>query len=150
MSTDQIKLAYLVLEHKYPEQLLRLINRLNSENSTFFIHIDRGSNFSDFRDVFNEFPSSKIRLIQRERSRWGSLGLVKAALNGFNEVVRTAEKFDYIVLLSGQDYPIKNNSYINNFFQRNYGKNFIEFFSLPTDQWFHGGMDRINHMGVCT
>ncbi|MGF1986665.1 MAG: hypothetical protein RMY62_002115 [Nostoc sp. ZfuVER08] len=36
-----MKIAYIILAHKYPEQLKRLIHRLNTENVSFFIHIDK-------------------------------------------------------------------------------------------------------------
>lgn len=49
----------------------------------------------------------------------------------------------YCVLMSGCDYPIKTNEYILNFFQNNYGINFIN--SLPvTEVWGEkNGLSRI-------
>ncbi|MBN3879805.1 MULTISPECIES: hypothetical protein [unclassified Nostoc] len=35
-----LKIAYIILAHKYPEQLARLIHQLNTKDVSFFIHID--------------------------------------------------------------------------------------------------------------
>src|SRR4029077_18392690 len=49
--------------------------------------------------------------------------------------------FDYAILLSGQDYPIKTNGHIKLFLSQNMGREFIE--SFPVDEpnrWSnHGG-----------
>jgi hypothetical protein len=36
-----MKIAYVVLAHRYPDQLIRLIHRLNTENASFFVHFDK-------------------------------------------------------------------------------------------------------------
>jgi hypothetical protein len=58
--------------------------------------------------------------------------------------------FDYIVLLTGQDYPIKSNKYIHDFFEKSNGKSYLEYFSLPNKIWKseNGGMDRINYWNL--
>ncbi len=67
-------------------------------------------------------------------SIWGSLGVVKAALNGIREVVKD-HRPGYTILLSGQCYPIKSNEYIYSFLKDNYGYNFIQGFELPDPRW---------------
>ena len=36
-----MKIAYIILAHHYHEQLDRLLSKLNTENISFFIHIDK-------------------------------------------------------------------------------------------------------------
>ncbi len=60
------------------------------------------------------------------------------------EIINFKENLDYIILLSGQDYPLKNNDYIAKFLNKNYGKEFIEFEPLPRKKWIEGGLNRIN------
>ena len=43
-----IKLAYIILAHKYPSLLSRLVNKLNSQNVGFFIHIDKNIDVKPF------------------------------------------------------------------------------------------------------
>jgi len=36
-----MKIAYIILAHKNPDQIKRLVLRLNTEGTSFFIHIDK-------------------------------------------------------------------------------------------------------------
>lgn len=36
-----MKHAYLIVAHQYPEQLVRLVDRLQSPDARFYIHIDK-------------------------------------------------------------------------------------------------------------
>lgn len=42
--TGKIRIAYIILAYKLPEQIIRLVNRLNTPESSFFIHIDSRTN----------------------------------------------------------------------------------------------------------
>jgi hypothetical protein len=46
-------------------------------------------------------------------------------------VKKSPKKFDRILLLSGQDYPIKSNDYINRFFETSPHSDFINYFPIP-------------------
>jgi len=134
-----MKIAYLILAHKNPQQLSRLINKLESRNTKIFIHIDKKSNIKQFKRIIS--PYVKI-IPQREDGKWGRIGLVKAMISGLKVIAK--EKFDYVLLLSGQDYPIKSNEVITQFFEINNGKSFMHYFPIPSKDLPNGGMDRIN------
>ncbi|OLS13519.1 MAG: glycosyl transferase family protein [Promethearchaeota archaeon CR_4] len=51
--------------------------------------------------------------------------------------------FSHIILLSGQDYPIKSNQYIHDFLARNKEREFIAFYPIPNNFWTNQGLDRI-------
>lgn len=135
--------AYIILAHRNPMQLLKLITRLEDGKSTFFLHIDKKVSLQQFKPVIDY--SSKIHLVNRERSDWGSLGLVKATLNGL-QAVHDHKTFDRIILLSGQDYPIKSNEEIDHFYKSSKHSVFIEYTTVPDyKRWpSGGGMYRIN------
>ncbi len=42
-------------------------------------------------------------------------------------------------------FPYKSNAHSTAFLQKNYGKEFIETFKIPTDNWFEKGINRIEH-----
>lgn len=121
--------------------LVRLVERLSSPCSDFFIHIDKSKKLSPFKTGLTKIKEndSKIKFVKRYKSPWGSIGLVKATLNSFLEITKSSNKYDYIVTLSGQDYPLAKNSSINNFFEENYGNNYISYFPCVYDpqqeQW---------------
>jgi hypothetical protein len=134
------------MTHKDPRQLHRLISRLNDGASSFFVHIDRKVDISPF-EIIKEFGAI-IHFIDRFDSTWGSLGLIKPFLSGLKAVKDCSEKFDRILLLSGQDYPIKSNEYINDFFKNSPHSVFINYFPIPSyTKWpgsDRGGLYRVD------
>jgi hypothetical protein len=89
-----------------------------------------------------------VYFLDRHICYWGGFGHVRVSIKGINELFRKKIPFDYAVLLTGQDYPIKTNEQILEFFQRNNGKSFMDYFPLPTDQWLNGGLERIERWHV--
>lgn len=142
-----MKIAYIILAHQYPEQLTRLILRLNTPTVVFLVHIDKKVNDGLYEQVthqLNHFVN--VHFLKRYKSYWGSFAVVQAILEGIKEIVENSIPCDYAVLLSGQDYPIKSNRYLEKFFSDHQGKSFINHFSLPAPPgWQNGGMDRIEY-----
>jgi len=136
--------AYIILAHKQPEQLYRLVEKLDDSSSTFFIHIDKKKSISDFNNLL--FFGSKVQFIDRESSNWGEIGIIMAILNALRAIKEFNKKIEHIILLSGQDYPIKSNDYINNFFSTSPYSVFIEYWTMPNFEIWKGsgGMSRIN------
>ncbi len=139
-----VEKAYIILTHKMPEQLLRLVESLDDNESTFFIHIDIKSNLEDF-DSLKKF-GAKVQLVKREDSQWGKMGINIAVLNGLQAIQTFDKKIERISVLSGQDYPIKSNDYINHFFANSPYSVFIEYWRIPNFEIWkkRGGMDRID------
>lgn len=54
--------------------------------------------------------------------------------------------YDYITLLSDQDYPLTNNETIVQFLSENKGKQFVHWFKMPcTNLAGDGGMDQVQY-----
>ena len=139
-----MKIAYIVLAHNNPKHLQRLVNRLSFDNSFFFIHIDKKKDLNSFSLILEE--SKNVAFIKkREDGQWGDIGIVKATINALCEINDHVINFDRIVLLSGQDYPIKSNQEIVEFFSKNKEINFIEHTPFPVEKLTFGGLHRINH-----
>lgn len=139
-----MKIAYIILAYNKPAQLGRLIKKLNHKDCAFFLHIDKKSKFEDFKNELENLPvDTELTLLPRTKVYWGAFGMVQATLSGLNLIVNE-HKFQRIILLSGQDYPIKSNVYINEFFESN-ENNYIPYFSLPSEEWDLGGMKRIQN-----
>ncbi len=137
-----MNIAYIILAHKYPRHLGRLVEKLTYKQNHFFIHIDARAKMEDYTAVlpFDE----KIHYVQkREKAVWGSFRLVQATLNALEEVNRLPVDFDFVCLLSGQDYPVKSNAFIEAFFSARAGDNFMTYRTLPSEGLNYGGMHRI-------
>lgn len=127
-----MQLAYIILAHKNPVQLRRLLLALHDGDTTpsFFVHIDKNvpqAQWEAFRRVLGELKHLDITWLKREKGAWGELGLVLATLNGLKSVLASARQYDHILLLSGMDYPIKSNADIGRFLAQHRGKNLIHY-----------------------
>lgn len=120
---------YLILAHKNPLQLSRMIERLDDGASKFFIHLDAKTPIEPFAACLE---GAHIRFIdKRERCVWGDFSIVRATIH----LMEAASKEQGIfILMSGQDYPIQSQGYINDFLESNKGFDFIEIEPLE-EKW---------------
>lgn len=132
---------FIILAHKNPKQILRLIHRLDDGESYFYIHLDMNVDIGPFVTEFTD--QSKVRFVEkREKGTWGDIGIVKATINSMNEILADKRK-GYCILLSGQDYPLKNNVSINSFLDLYKGTDFIDL--LPAEEvWPQKWYSRLN------
>jgi hypothetical protein len=137
-------IGYLLLAYQKPLLLARLVDRLNSAESAFFIHIDKRREIIPFEDALRNIPSARITFVRREVPAWGTLGAVRATLNGLRAALNSSPRPDYLVFLSGQDYPIKSTKYVREFFERNRDRNFIDFHDA-TEERYQPSLVRVDH-----
>ncbi|WP_152588578.1 beta-1,6-N-acetylglucosaminyltransferase [Nostoc sphaeroides] len=144
-----MKIAYIILAHNYPQQLGRLLSKLNRDDVSFFIHIDKKADSKIYDHIWTQFNDFKnVFFIKRYNSGWGSFDAVRATLEGIKLIIETGTYFDYVIHLSGQDYLIKSNTEIRKFLQNNQGREFIEYFPLPCSKWRGGGLRRIEYWHI--
>ncbi|WP_264553464.1 beta-1,6-N-acetylglucosaminyltransferase [Flavobacterium sp. N2038] len=124
---------YIILAHRYPNQVKKLIQKLTCPDAFFYVHIDKNVLIDPFFEELDDLPNVSF-VAQREEGIWGDLGIVIATLNALKQIL-SDKRSGYCVLLSGQDYPIKSNDDIKLYFKTNIGKDFIDIFSLPTKYW---------------
>ncbi|MBB6003592.1 beta-1,6-N-acetylglucosaminyltransferase [Arcicella rosea] len=125
-----MRIAHLILAHANPSQIQRLINRLAHPNADFYIHIDLKTEISPFLSL----ASKQVTLITNRVSvYWGAYSIVQATVNSFEEILASPTKYDYINLLSGQDYPLKSTDEIYAFFEKNPNKAFMHTLSVATE-----------------
>lgn len=120
---------YLILAHKNPLQLGRMIERLDDGASKFFIHLDAKTPIEPFTTCLE---GGHIRFIElRERCVWGDFSIVRATIHLMEAASKEQGVF---ILMSGQDYPIQSQGYINDFLQCNKEFDFIEIEPLE-EKW---------------
>jgi len=145
-------IAYLIMGHRHPDHILKLIGSLRDSTSFFVIHIDKRASdsvYAPLRDYAARDPD--VFLAERIRCYWGGFGIANATIECMKMAVKTNRDFDYAILLSGQDYPIKGTGQIAEFFEKNKGKEFIEFFPLAKpNRWsdfagYYQAMKRVQY-----
>lgn len=124
-----MKIAYLIVAHNNPLTLGRLINRLNSENATFYVHIDKKSDIENFQSLQRD---NVIFCRHRLAVYWADFTQVEASLGLIDFALHSKPDLDYLVLLSGVDYPIQTTKYIEQYFLENAGAEFINMVKMPS------------------
>lgn len=125
-----MKIAYLILAHNNPNHLRRLIRSISSPNAIIYIHIDKKSRIEYFKKYCD---SSIVYLKKRIPVYWGDFSTVQAILLLIGKALSTRIPFDYLILLSGNDYPIHSTQYIENYLKINEGKEFINCVPMPNE-----------------
>ena len=138
-----MNINYIILAHKAPVQLQRLVSRLMDKDVHFFVHVDLKSKLQEFKQVL---PESDVLtyVADRQNCRWGDLSLVDAVIASFRELVnKNIEGF--CVLLSAQDYPLRSIAYIKDFFEQHANQNFISIYPIPDPkkETEGGGLERL-------
>ena len=110
-----LRIAYLILAHKCPAQVVRLVQRLQDPGRTFVIHVDRNSPTAEWNAARSMLSQSNVLWAERVACSWAAFSLVEATLNCITALQTAAIEADFVVLLSGQDYPIKSNEQIESF-----------------------------------
>lgn len=135
-----MRVACLIMAHKDPLQIERLLKKFNHPSFDFYIHLDKKINkkrFGFLEDL------DRVHFIQKRiKVRWASFSFVKAILSSFQEIFSTGIDYDFVSVMSGQDYPIKPISTIHSILEDNIGKNFICF--EEHGEWWSHAITRIN------
>jgi hypothetical protein len=101
-----MRIAFLILNHRAPAQLLRLIKTIRRElpDSPIIVHHDEFA--ADLSRSLLDFDDNAFLLTTGTPISWGDFGVVDAYWQCLSWMCGNVD-FDYVVLLSGQDYPIK-------------------------------------------
>ncbi len=126
-----MKFAIIIVTYTSPNQTKRLISSLNNGDFDFYIHLDIKVDLETHRELF-DMPNVYF-IKKRIDIRWAGYTTAEAALNSLREINATGKKYDFISLISGQDYPIKSAAYISDFLRSNTGKEFMSFKYFNTE-----------------
>lgn len=118
-----MKHAFLIMAHNNIEILNTMLHLLDNVENDIFIHIDKKTKHYH---IWKGNKSLIIILNKRFNIKWASNSQIKLELYMFTEAFKHGP-YLYYHLLSGVDMPIKSNKYIHDFFNKNYGKEFVGF-----------------------
>lgn len=124
-----MKIAYLVFAYKNPKLIQRVVKRLEGEDSAFFIHIDAKCDITPFLALRGK---NLVFTDDRRVVYWAEFSGVEAILALMQQALAANVKYDYFVLLSGSEYPLKSREYIHQFFGNKHGQEFISMAKMPS------------------
>ena len=123
-----MKVAYLILAHRNPRLIKKAVECLSCEGISFFIHIDAKVDISQFDSIRGE----NVFFIDKRIA--GVLGRIfsnRSDISAIQEALAAPERYDYLVLLSGSDFPLRSGRYVRSFLEKHQGHEFITMFKLP-------------------
>jgi hypothetical protein len=135
-----MKLGAIVLAHRLPEQVAGLVSALRHPDLRLYLHVDARVSISPFLAALGGGLATNVTVLPRYAHIWGSTAIVDATLAGLASAVQ--EDCDHVVLLSGQDFPLRPAAEIVSFFEGAGDRSHVAHWELPTDRWRFGGRDR--------
>lgn len=102
-----MQIAYLITAYNNFNHLITLIKKIKVDNSRVYVHIDKKTIIPDFFTIFSENEENLI-VIRTVKVWWGGWSHQQAILDLIS--VARKDKPDYYVIMSGQDYPIRDRS----------------------------------------
>lgn len=121
-----MRIAFLISAHDNPAHLHKLLKRLSHPEHYLFLHIDKKSSLNP-----SDFLGSNVTVLKdRKLVNWGGFSQVEATISLITSALKQ-DKFDHFVYLSGADYPLRSNKYIQDFLMKNKGKEFLNICKMP-------------------
>lgn len=119
-----MQIAYLVITHTDPEFIRRLAEKVTRcTTNHVFVHVDGKIAIDGFERALAGLSNVHL-LKERKAVYWGGYASIEATILLLSAAAG-AGKFDRYVLLQGLDYPIKNNTEIDEFFEAHADTEFI-------------------------
>lgn len=109
-----MKIAYLITAYNNFNHLIKLINKINVDDSCVYVHIDKKTIVPDSFTLFAK-KTKNLTIIRTQKVWWGGWSHQQAIL----DLISTArnDSPDYYVIMSGQDYPIRDRSALIELFE---------------------------------
>lgn len=111
VSTKQMKIAFLlILNGRSVMQIMKLLAAIYSDKHIYYLHIDKRDDYLFEQFIGLENIYTNIFLVRnRFVTIWGSPKLLEMILDSMQQLLQQhRQDFDYLMNLSGSDYPIKS------------------------------------------
>jgi hypothetical protein len=100
-------IVFIIASHRNPAQVVRLVRRLLADlpAARVVIHHDRSISTLERESL----PHDGVDLIDPPIAvRWGDASQVRATVRCLDHIVRVLPEYEWVVFLSGQDYPVRH------------------------------------------
>ncbi len=123
-----MKIAFLISAFTDAPHLLRFVNSLPSD-SDCYVHIDASYDVKPFVDLLRSCDNRQGRVVfieKRTKVMWGSFTQVRFQMELIRAALGSCTHYDYLFMLSGQDYPVWSNQHIASYLTEHKGRNFLQ------------------------
>ena len=125
-----MKQAFLICAHQDMDQINRLVAQLCDPDFLVYVHLDRNSTLDPGR-----LHPQALPVRARVAVRWGHVSQVEATLASVRQILHEAPRFDKLLLLSAQDFPLLSNDGLKASLARMRGRELIETAPIAPDGW---------------
>lgn len=130
-----MRVAHIIVAHQNPGQVRRLVEALAHEQADVYIHLNKLVAMPDYAHLA---ALPRVRFVRKRRVvYWASYRFTEAILQSIREVLATGIAYDFINVLSGQDYPIKPTEIIHDFLAGQVGRSFLAYEPEGSAWWAH-------------
>lgn len=133
--------AYLIITHNEFELLKILMKQLDYANNDIYVLIDKKVKNFDKSEITEQIKNANISFVERINIHWAGVSLIDAELILLKNAIQ--KHHDYYHLISGVDLPIKSQKQIDEFFEKNKGKEFVSFDSKACET--NNFLDRVKY-----
>jgi core-2/I-Branching enzyme len=135
-----MRVGFIVCAHRGPEQVALLLSVLRHPRARSYLHVDSRVAFEPFARALAQRDVTGLTFLERRETRWGGIEVVDAALDGLAHA--TSDGCDYVMLLSGQDFPLRPLDELLEFVEAAGSRSYVRHWPLPTSRWRFEGRDR--------
>ncbi|MEX0269955.1 beta-1,6-N-acetylglucosaminyltransferase [Leptolyngbyaceae cyanobacterium UHCC 1019] len=127
-----MKICYLIQTHRCQEQIYRLVHTMNRLSPDAYIVVSHDFTACNLNaEALNQLP--KVHVISGKGGR-GTFDIVQGYLDAV-EWLRTNDfNFDWLINLSGQDYPVQPLHKVEEFLAKTSCDGFLEFFRVFSEE----------------
>ena len=139
-----VSVAYVVTSHRYPEQVLRLARtlRTGSPDAPLLIHHDDRHSQLDVEALAG---LGGVQLVRPPTAvAWGWASHLDMLLRCFAWALERVP-FDWLTVLSGQDYPIRPLAEIEHDLSDSPYDGYVEGFEVDPPRWTRSELDEFSH-----
>ncbi len=120
-------LAYLILVHRYPDQFFRLFQSIYHPANFYWIHVDQKSEswiHDSVRQYLSGYPN--VSIAESRKVVWSGYSMVDVTLEGIKDALRQGDSWQWLINLSGQDFPLKSQTAIMEFLSTSTCKGYMK------------------------
>ncbi len=125
-----MKIAYLIMAHRDPGQVKRLVESI-IDSGDCFIHIDKKTDDAPFRAILADYERVFF-MKNRTRVNWAAWSIVCVYTKLLEMAYHLNANYDRFVFLTGQDYPLMTNEEIIAEFSANRETEYIMAYNIVT------------------
>lgn len=131
------KLAFTIVVHKAPEQVVRLASAVAATGNYCVIHCNARSGAA-FRDTIErglaDAGIDRVRFLESEPVAWGSGSILRVQMRAIDALLDWADDWTHFINLSGQCLPTKPLAEIERYLADHQGQSFFECIDLESER----------------